>query len=88
MFATGHSLHGLGVVTMGILVATVLEGTTRRWGAEDDVATGRLHAVGKDFQIARIGIPRTVTGLLLFLVVMTELHDDVVVLLQLRQNLV
>ena len=86
----GHSLHGLRIVAVGVLdgLVVVIEEATGCGRAEDDVASRFAHTVDEYLQIARIGIPGAVAGLLLLLIVVAELHDDIVAGLQLGEDLV
>ena len=66
----------------------LLEVATCRRSDKDDIPALLTHSVGKDLQIAGIAVPGTIACLLLFLIVVSELADDIVALTDLRQYLV
>ena len=73
---------------MRILDAATLKETAGRRRTENDMSVSLTHTVNEDFQVARIRIPCTVTGFFLLLVVMAELHDDIVAGFQLCQDFI
>ena len=90
ILSASHRLHGLGIVAMGILesLLILIEETAGGWRAEDDGTSSLTHTVNEDLQVSAVGVPGTVARFLLLLVVMAKLHNHVVTLLELRQDLV
>ena len=75
---------------MGIsqCLLVVIEGSALGWCAEHDLCAFGTHLIHEYLQLVLVVIPGSVAGLLLLLVIMSELHEDVIAFLQSGQNLV
>ena len=88
LLAGCYRTHGVRVVAVGFANVSVgVEAASLRRSDEEDMSVLFPYAIHEDFQVVGEVVPSTVAGAVLLLVIVAELHEDVVAGAHRGQNL-